>query len=215
MGEIGDRWDRLAALLRIPDDVAWLYPPVTDAQLRSTEQQLGRELPEDFVEFYRIHNGLYLHNVEWVGANLGLLQLTAHLHTDLIPDITAQADEFGFYVDATPGSDALYVASAGHYGVLHSAVEDAPGRLLWLDVTCTPKAVPFARSLAQLLEAYIAVAEAGLVDTELGVGPSAVTEPKSARAEADRIFVDHGVAAVGSWTIGHWVRSPLSDGFRI
>lgn len=40
-----------------PELLADLNPPATDAQIRELEKTIGAQLPADFVEFLKVHNG--------------------------------------------------------------------------------------------------------------------------------------------------------------
>jgi cell wall assembly regulator SMI1 len=53
------QWDRLESWLKIynPALFADLNPPASDADIQKLEKQLGVDLPTDFVEFLKVHDG--------------------------------------------------------------------------------------------------------------------------------------------------------------
>ncbi|HET8930100.1 MAG TPA: SMI1/KNR4 family protein, partial [Acidimicrobiales bacterium] len=97
-------------ILDIRSDAAWLNPPVTDDQVRATEQALGHALPDDLVEMYSVHNGGHVFNgFEWLGAldpegaSRGKLE-----HFDIDWFITEEVAE---HTDIMPGQRTLRVAT--------------------------------------------------------------------------------------------------------
>lgn len=187
----------------------WVYPPVTDHELRLTEEGLGWGLPGDLVELFRIHNGgMLFDSHEWIGCRRppdgGIVTLTTFLHESLLPEKRSYG---GLGLD--PGPRSLYAVASSQVGILYD-VDNQPGRLLYLDMLSAPAVIPLARSLTSLLDCYVTLAREGFV-TVGELGPL-VDGPLEAVRE---VFVTHGVAHALQTGIAPWLSWPGSASFSI
>lgn len=207
-GEITERLLRFFELAGIPNDAAWLLPGATDADLEATEAALGFALPPDLSELLRVHNGVnFFDAFQWAGAfeatnedNWRIEKLRSQWLYGLLLDAHAG------HLD---GPRTLWLAAEAQVAILYD-MDTVPGRLLYVHVLSTPSIIPLCSSLANLVDCYIALAEAGFVTLE-PLGPR-VHGPFD---EVRQVFVDHHVAHALETGIDTWLAWPGSADFTI
>lgn len=207
--DVNERLQRFFELAGIRRDASWLYPPATDAQIAAAESALGFDLPDDLEDLLRIHNGGNLIDLtEWTGvyekATRGLVGISRSLREQAMPDLRIDG-----LLGMEPGPRALAVASASHVSILYD-MDGEPGRLLYFETDSNPAIIPLCRSIADLLDCHIALAEAGFIALQ-PLGPS-VEGPAD---EVREVYASHHVAAAPIWGIESWLSWPGSADFSI
>lgn len=216
--DFAERYDRFLTLAGISHDATWLRPPVSDNELASVQEHLGLELPADLVELLRVHNGVNLFDVyQWFGCVDGrqapLAGHSKYLNDDLLPEL--RANDTLTMVD--PGPRTLYIAGEAHVGIFYD-MDQIPGRLMHLSITEEVSVVPLCRDLTRLVDAYIALAEAGHITVyTIGprVGPDRQSRPQSVVDEITDILLAHKVTP--AFWIGNdgWLARPEAATFTI
>lgn len=213
-----ERYGRFLALAGIPNDARWLNPPITDTAIESAQQDLGFELPADLVELFRVHNGVNLFDVyQWFGCVDGrqapLAGHSKYLNDDLLPEL--RANDTLTMVD--PGPRTLYIAGEAHVGIFYD-MDEIPGRLMHLSITEEVSVVPLCRDLTTLVDAYLALAEAGHITVRsIGplVGPDGQSRPQSVVDEVTDILLAHNVAPAFWISNDGWLAHPEAATFTI
>ena len=207
---VAERVATFGRMAGLPSSASWLRDPVTDAEVEFVEAALGHRLPADLVELLGVHNGgRLLNQEEWLPCTehpqAGMLA-----YRRLLDDVVAELSTAGVMEHAASIHRPVQVTAASQVGILYD-LDEVPGRLLYLEVTSDPPIVPLASSLVTLLDAYIAIAEAGLVHVDASLGPSIHGPPDEVR----RIFVEHNVADVVSSGLSSWLAAPEAATFSI
>lgn len=187
---IADRVEKYLELIGVDRQARWLNPPATKAEIAATEEALGYEVPEDLKEVLSRHNGGSIFDAyEWIGCFVddrkGLSWFRDFLR-GVLNEIRGYAT-----LDPEPGRRTLYVATIGQVGILYDP--DSSGhQILLLDVVAGRQVTPLAADLSALVDYYLALAEAGLVET-------GTNWPHQAGSSEDRreIRLAHGVRPDG------------------
>ena len=208
--ELTDLYERFRGLVRWPEGSPWLRAPAARSEIEFVEHELGYALPDDLKAMLRIHNGGRLLDAEeWLpcvaNRDAGLLA-----YKQILDGVLAELESAQLLAGVVPGPRTLQVTAASQVGVLYD-LDEQPGRLLYLEVTSDPPVVPLARSLTVLLDAYVAMAEAGFVRVDAGLGPRVEGPPDQVR----QIFAEHKVADVASSGISAWLQWPGAADFSI
>lgn len=160
---IADRVEKYLELIGVDREARWLNPPATEAEITATEEALGYEVPEDLKEVLSLHNGGSIFDVyEWIGCfadnRKGLSWWRDHLQ-GVLNEIRGYAT-----LDPDPGPRTLYIATIGQVGCLYD-LGSSGHQILLLDVVAGRQVKPLAADLSALVDYYLALAEAGVVET--------------------------------------------------